>query len=276
MVNVLNGGMSKRTISKPHADDFFSIFGIAWWYGNTVWIAGPLWREPSDDTFHKLFHKRSSCQLLETLWCSCLATLLMPSDYCSLWLTFYRHYFERHFPERKCLYFDVTILWNFCCNQVVLIKRILSKIEFANDYKSGAKYHESNLYASNIFCRYASKEVSIWLDCFARDYFVNAPSQWETALQCNINFGWAHSQNDPCVLRVVALNVCCIKGWVKQLHWCWPLWSLTHWGRDNMAAISQTIFSSAFSWIKMYKFRLSFHWSLFPRVQSTIFQHGFI
>ena len=30
-----------------------------------------------------------------------------------------------------------------------------------------------------------------------------------------------------------------------------------------MAAIFQTIFSIAFSWMKMYKFRLRFHWSLF-------------
>ena len=50
---------------------------------------------------------------------------------------------------------------------------------------------------------------------------------------------------------------------------------LTHWGRDKMAAIFQTIFSNAFSWMKMYKFRLRFHWSLFPRVQLTIFQHWF-
>ena len=34
-----------------------------------------------------------------------------------------------------------------------------------------------------------------------------------------------------------------------------------------MAAIFQTTFSNAFSWMKMYKFRLRFHWSLFPRVQ---------
>ena len=48
---------------------------------------------------------------------------------------------------------------------------------------------------------------------------------------------------------------------------------LTHWGRDKMTAISQTIFSNAFSWMKMYKFRLGFHWSLFPRVHLTKFQH---
>ena len=37
--------------------------------------------------------------------------------------------------------------------------------------------------------------------------------------------------------------------------------------------IFQTTFSNAFCWIKMYKFRLRFHWSLLPGVQLTIFQH---
>ena len=50
---------------------------------------------------------------------------------------------------------------------------------------------------------------------------------------------------------------------------------LTHWGRDKMDAISQTTFSSAFSWMKMHEFRLIFHWSLFPRFELTIFQHWF-
>ena len=34
-------------------------------------------------------------------------------------------------------------------------------------------------------------------------------------------------------------------------------------------------FSNAFSWKKIYKFRLSFHWSLFPRVQLATFHHWF-
>ena len=42
---------------------------------------------------------------------------------------------------------------------------------------------------------------------------------------------------------------------------------LTHWGRDKMAAISQTTDSHVFSWIKMNEFRLKFHRSLF---QGTI------
>ena len=42
---------------------------------------------------------------------------------------------------------------------------------------------------------------------------------------------------------------------------------LTHWGRDRMAAASQTTLSNAFSWMKMLEFRLRFHWSLFLRVK---------
>ena len=52
-------------------------------------------------------------------------------------------------------------------------------------------------------------------------------------------------------------------------------WLLTHCGQDKMDAISQTSFSTAFSWMKMFEFRLKFHWSLFPRIQLTIFQHWF-
>ena len=51
---------------------------------------------------------------------------------------------------------------------------------------------------------------------------------------------------------------------------------LTHWSRDKMATIFQTTFSNAFSWMKVFEFQFrTFHWSLFPRVQLTIFQHWF-
>ena len=50
---------------------------------------------------------------------------------------------------------------------------------------------------------------------------------------------------------------------------------LTHWGRDKTDAISQTPFSNTFSWMKMYEFRLRFHWSLSLRFELTIFQHWF-
>ena len=53
-------------------------------------------------------------------------------------------------------------------------------------------------------------------------------------------------------------------------------WSvLAHWDRDKMDAISQTTFSSAFSWMKMFEFWLKINWNLFLRVQSTTFQQWF-
>ena len=55
----------------------------------------------------------------------------------------------------------------------------------------------------------------------------------------------------------------------------WTKYTLPHWGRDKMADISQTTFSNVFSSMKMFEFRLKFHWSLFPRVQLTKFQHCF-
>ena len=48
---------------------------------------------------------------------------------------------------------------------------------------------------------------------------------------------------------------------------------LTHWGRDKMAAIFQSTFWNAFSWMKMYEFCLRFHWSLLLRFELTIYQH---
>ena len=66
-------------------------------------------------------------------------------------------------------------------------------------------------------------------------------------------------------------------GWLHIKTWPSPLICrpLTHWGQDKMDAISQTTFSSVFSLMKTFEFRLKFHWSLFLRVQSTIFQHWF-
>ena len=50
---------------------------------------------------------------------------------------------------------------------------------------------------------------------------------------------------------------------------------LTYRGRDKMATIFQTTYSNEFSWMKMYKRWLRFHWSSLLRVQLTIFQHWF-
>ena len=41
---------------------------------------------------------------------------------------------------------------------------------------------------------------------------------------------------------------------------------LTHWDRDKMAAISQTTFSSAFSWMKSFESEIRFHLNMLLRV----------
>ena len=54
-----------------------------------------------------------------------------------------------------------------------------------------------------------------------------------------------------------------------------PDQSWLSWGRDNMAAISQTTLSNTLSWMKSFEFWIKLHWSMFLRVQLTIFQHWF-
>ena len=43
--------------------------------------------------------------------------------------------------------------------------------------------------------------------------------------------------------------------------------------RQNMYGIPQATLSNAFSWSKMFEFRIKFHWILFLSVQVTIWQH---
>ena len=97
-------------------------------------------------------------------------------------------------------------------------------------------------------------------------------------------FSLSRQHARPCHPFAFCASQACFKGWTlllkltnAYLH-VQPQTSsalLTHWGRDKMVAIFQTTFLKAFSWMKMYKFRLRFHWSLFLRAQLTIFQHWF-
>ena len=74
------------------------------------------------------------------------------------------------------------------------------------------------------------------------------------------------------------IHRCCAHPHTPYSHTLFPhsqLRPLTHLPLDKMSAISQTIFSDAFSWIKSFVFWLKFHWSLFLRVQLTISQYWF-
>ena len=65
------------------------------------------------------------------------------------------------------------------------------------------------------------------------------------------------------------------KGQQQQSRDKWKGDHLTHWGRDKIDAILQTTFSNTISWMKMFEFRLKFHWSLFLKVPLILFQHWF-
>ena len=107
-----------------------------------------------------------------------------------------------------------------------------------------------------------------------------APSQWKTVLLCKDVSQWLGASLESALIgnslyhhtfgeKSTCFNnfgIGAATGLVVML---------THWGRDKMDAISQTTLSNTFSWIKMFEFRLKFHWSLFPRVQLRIFQHWF-
>ena len=47
----------------------------------------------------------------------------------------------------------------------------------------------------------------------------------------------------------------------------------THWGRDKIDEFFETAFWNAFSWMRMFEFRLTFHWSVFLRAELTRVQH---
>ena len=94
--------------------------------------------------------------------------------------------------------------------------------------------------------------------------------------QCIVIFGqpgintWKHQWNFLKFEQWIILMIPCAGAcpWVIVL-FVQHIDSSIHWGRDKIADISQT-FSNAFSWMKIYEFRLKFHWSLFPNVQLII------
>ena len=62
--------------------------------------------------------------------------------------------------------------------------------------------------------------------------------------------------------------------WSVSVSCTWNINFLTHYFLDKIAAISQTILSNVFSWIKSFVFWLTFDWILFLRVQLTMLDNG--
>ena len=95
--------------------------------------------------------------------------------------------------------------------------------------------------------------------------------RYKTVTSCwSIGLDILHNTRSFCIKCAVSA-LCFVVVWYRAI----VKISLTHWGRDKMDTISQTTFSSAFSRMKIFEFRFKCHWSLFLRVQLTIFQHWF-
>ena len=89
-----------------------------------------------------------------------------------------------------------------------------------------------------------------------------------------LDIGWSKSEGHLIFCYDVnSHKQLCKHTLVMSIRAGWPSWDgiSTHWGRDKMDAILQTIFSNAFFIIKMLKFRLKFHSRVFLRVLITIF-----
>ena len=98
--------------------------------------------------------------------------------------------------------------------------------------------------------------------------YIKLPPLWDDIL--NIFFRFLTVLRHGWLLNFIAKSYPVME---KHCHGFKVIW--THWGRDEMNNISQMTFSNVFSSMKMFEFRLKFHWSLFPRVQLTMFQHWF-
>ena len=146
------------------------------------------------------------------------------------------------------------------------------------------------LTGKNLLCEEANQYMVHWAGDIGEMFLLNA-TRWYGPVPCQ--FQQVPHQVSTTItanLQMTSPSVAHQTGHIVQSFKCKCFWvpqqcdqsdnvsssvHLTHWGRDKMAAIFQTTLSNGFSWMKMFKFRLRFHWSLLPRVQLTIFQCWF-
>ena len=98
---------------------------------------------------------------------------------------------------------------------------------------------------------------------FYGTYFSTYPLSRLITWECDVKISVAQIYQNPVQLKSLQL-------WIGP--WCNIEIFNTMRPRQNRWHFA---FPSAFSWMKMFEYRLKFHWSLFLRVQLTIFQHWF-
>ena len=118
-------------------------------------------------------------------------------------------------------------------------------------------WHWSNLTTADIILAHW-KDVCVW------SFVSNFASWWYVCVE-----GASGDCLQPVTSGDVFTSSLCMKHIVPKMRSVNIFWAETKF------SISQTTFSQAFSWMKMYEIWLRFHWSLFLRVQLTIFQYFF-
>ena len=163
-----------------------------------------------------------------------------------------RRYFQVHFRDKKfCIL--IKILLKFVPKGP--IDNISALVEIMAWRQIGAK----------ILSQPMLTRFTVAYTCSTRGRWVN--SSWPSYAMWLQRSGSSQSSTKPLPESMLTYH----KG---------GLWhsldnNLTHWTRNKLYTISQTTFSNAFSWMKTNEFRLRFHWTLFLRVQLTMFQHWF-
>ena len=128
---------------------------------------------------------------------------------------------------------------------------------------------ELKIILTNIFVECRRKKLSwlIWWALYILYKYIISPIR-------HLGPAVGNLQCVPCISSTLFASMC---NKINSL-WpgCWPaLLQLTHLSLDKMAAILQTIFSNAFSWMTSFVFWLKVYRSLYVRVQLTITQHWF-
>ena len=157
-----------------------------------------------------------------------------------------------------------TTAYNCCSTAVIWCKFYWNKLQ---------------VFGKSLFY-YLYKEilsVSSMLMCNCKQNMMPVCYWWNNRF-CNSNpqiwVSWKGMKNNP---NWPVLYVVCLDNWpFFRLPLSCPATNTLYILRPRkMTAIYQMTFSNAFSWLKMYRFWLKFHWRLLLRVHLTIFQHWF-
>ena len=180
-------------------------------------------------------------------------------------------YFRKDLPIEWCLFYITASFLRYVNNSVNFLLYCISGRSFRDELKQLCKKTADSRYRADgerVSRIYLNKNSALW-NTLVNQFDIIAISHRESW------FEKRHSQRDAERYMWFCFNYPhCTHVW--QLKCCISMcFASTHWGRDKMAAIFHTTFSSAFSWMKIFQLRFKFHYSLFLRVHLTIRQHWF-